>query len=129
MRSPAQPNAIASPKYPHKQAHRIRRDDGGYQRRAQHIVGHRLARQQLTEIAFGVYKVRPEVPGDIIMQSTIDHTVNPFNRWLGDNIAASLGNFIVTERFLERLESFAGTGYVFDKVRRLSLGLTGVLIP
>ena len=72
------------------------------------------------------YKVEAEVPGDFTRKSTIDRTKIPFkvldlvytfDRWLGDDIATSLGEFIVTERLRQRLVEFAGTGYYFDKVR------------
>lgn len=72
------------------------------------------------------YKVDAEVPGSLIWKSTIDRTDNAFkvialvytfDRWLGDDIATSLGEFIVTERLRQRLVEFAGTGYYFDKVR------------
>ena len=72
------------------------------------------------------YKVEAEVPGSLIWKSTIDRTDNAFkvldlvytfDRWLGDDIATSLGEFIVTERLRQRLVEFAGTGYYFDKVR------------
>ena len=53
------------------------------------------------------YKVDAEVPGSIIDKSTIDRT----------DIATSVGEFIVTERLRQRLVEFAGTGYIFDKVR------------
>ena len=71
-------------------------------------------------------KVEAEVPGDFTRKSTIDRTKIPFkvldlvytfDRWLGDDIATSLGEFIVTERLRQRLVEFAGTGYYFDKVR------------
>ena len=71
-------------------------------------------------------KVEAEVPGDFTRKSTIDRTKIPFkvldlvytfDRWLGDDIATSLGEFIVTERLRQRLVEFAGTGYIFDKVR------------
>ena len=72
------------------------------------------------------YTVEAEVPGSLIWKSTIDRTDNAFkvldlvytfDRWLGDDIATSLGEFIVTERLRQRLVEFAGTGYYFDKVR------------
>ena len=72
------------------------------------------------------YKVDAEVPGSIIDKSTIDRTDNAFkvialvytfDRWLGDDIVTSVGSFLVTERLRKCLVEFAGTGYIFDKVR------------